>query len=184
MLIPDYQEALLGYEYQGSAFLRAALVQTLRAVLVNMLESFRTMMQENMQTLLQIARWVQDHKPHIMRKVRQIAGTEENYLIIARELDRVNAQIAQARAVRAEATLTLLDWLIIVDSYHWKCAYCQEKPFEVMYHHVPLPRGGTTSTNCVPACCRCRVHKKKRALATVSVEFHNPSGSPMEPYPR
>lgn len=119
------------------------------------------MTQVDIQTLLQVARWMQDHKPHIMRKVRQIAGTEENYLIIARELDRVNGQNIQARSAGAEATLTLLDWLIIVDSYHWKCAYCQEKPFEVMYHQVPLPRGGTTSSNCVPACCSCRVRKKK-----------------------
>jgi hypothetical protein len=142
---------------------------------ISILEGLRTMTQEDMQKLLQVARWIQDHKPHIMSKIRQIAGTEENYLIIARELDRVNGQITQARSVRAEATLTLLDWLIIVDSYHWKCAYCQEKPFEVMYHRVPLPRGGTTSSNCVPACCSCRVRKKKRSLATTSVEFCEPS---------
>jgi hypothetical protein len=135
------------------------------------------MTQEDMQTLLQVARWIQDHKPHIMSKIRQIAGTEENYLIIARELDRVKGQIIRARSVQAEATLTLLDWLIIVDSYHWKCAFCQEKPFEVMYHPVPLPRGGTTSSNCIPICYSCRVRKKKRSLATTPVEFCEPSGS-------
>ena len=110
---------------------------------------------EDMQTLLRVAQWILDHKPHIMSKIRQIADTEENYLIIARELDRVNGQIARARTIGAEATLTLLDWLIIVDSYDWKCAYCREKPFEVMCHHIPLSLAGTTPFNCVPACYSC-----------------------------
>ena len=123
------------------------------------------MTQEDMQTLLRVAQWMQDHRPHILSKIRQMAGTEENYLIIARELDRVNGQNVQARSVHAEATLTLLDWLIIVDSYHWKCAYCQEKPFEVLCHREPLPVAGTTSTNCVPACYSCRARKKRKKLA-------------------
>lgn len=125
-------------EYLGSAFFRAVLAEMFSDSSIRHSKGLRTMKQEDMQTLLQVALWMQDHKPHIMSKVRQIAGTEENYLIIARELDRVNGQITQARSVGAEATLTLLDWLIIVDSYHRKCAYCQEKPFEVMYHPIGL----------------------------------------------
>lgn len=70
------------------------------------------MTQEDMQMLLHVAQWIRDQKRHAMRKIRQLAGTEENYLIIARELDRVNGQIIQARSVHAEATLTLLDWLL------------------------------------------------------------------------
>ena len=123
------------------------------------------MTREDMQTLLQVAQWIRDQKRHAMRKIRQLAGTEENYLILARELDRVNGQIAQARLVHAEATLTLVDWLLIIDFYQWKCAYCQEKPFEVMHHLTPLSLGGTTALNCVPACCSCRTRKKKRCLA-------------------
>ncbi len=128
------------------------------------------MKREDMQTLLRVAQWVIDHKPHVMSKIRQMVDTEENYLIIARELDRVNRQIAQARSVCAEATLTLLDWLLIIDSYDWKCAYCQEKPFEVMCHRAPLPLGGTTPSNCVPACCSCRARRKKKFLAMTSVD--------------
>src|SRR5258708_10170051 len=59
-----------------------------------------------------------------------ISGSEENYLIIARELERVKANITRARSLRAEASLTLVEWLSILDAYQWKCAYCQEKPFE------------------------------------------------------
>jgi len=102
-----------------------------------------------------------NNKRHVLSKIRKLAGTEENYLIIARELDRVNAQVVHARTLHVEATLTLLDWLIIVDSYQWKCAYCQEKPFEVMHHRIPFPAGGTTPTNCVPACRGCLFRRKK-----------------------
>ena len=119
---------------------------------------------EDMRILLHVADWTMHNKPNIMSKIRQLAGTEEHYLIIACELDRVNAQIFRARALRVEATLTLVDWLLIVDFYRWKCAYCQEKPFEVMHHHIPLSLSGTTPANCVPACCSCRTRRNKKLL--------------------
>jgi hypothetical protein len=116
--------------------------------------------QEDMQTLLQVAEWILNKKRRVLGVIRELAGTEENYLIIVRELDRVNAGVARARWLRAEATLTLLDWLTIVDFYQWKCAYCQERPFEVMYHLIPLPEGGTTPSNCVPVCRSCCNRRK------------------------
>ena len=101
------------------------------------------MTRENMRLLLYVAEWtVQNHR-QVRSTIRELAGSEENYLIIARELDRVNAHIARARSLHAEASLTLVEWLIIVDTYHWKCAYCQEEPFEVMHHRIPLHEGGT-----------------------------------------
>ncbi len=119
------------------------------------------MTREDMHILLRVADWMMHNKPNIMSKIRQLARTEENYLILACELDRVNAQIFRARSLRVEATLTLVDWLLIIDAYQWKCAYCQEKPFEVMHHSAPLALSGTTSTNCVPACCSCRTRRNK-----------------------
>lgn len=113
------------------------------------------MRQEDMQTLFRVAEWILNSKRRTLRVIRELAGTEENYLIIARELDRVNGEVARARSLHAEATLTLLDWLTIVDFYQWKCAYCREKLFEVMFHRIPLPEGGTTPTNCVPVCRSC-----------------------------
>lgn len=119
------------------------------------------MMVRDMQTLLRVAEWTLNNKRHILSKIRQLAGTEENYLIIAQELERVNTHVYHARSLRIEATLTLVDWLLILDSYQWKCAYCQVKPFEVMSHLVPLPSSGTTPVNCIPACCSCRVRRRQ-----------------------
>lgn len=126
------------------------------------------MTRENMLILLCVAEWVLENKRHVMSTIRQLAGTEETYLILAQELDRVDRQVFRARSLHAEATLTLVDWLIIVDFYHWKCAYCQEKPFDVMYHCIPLPSGGTTPANCVPVCYRCRNRREKK------LQFHVP----------
>ena len=118
---------------------------------------------EDMRLLLHVAEWtVQNHR-HVMSTIRELAGSEKNYLIIARELDRVNAHIARARSLHAEATLTLVEWLVIVDAHQWKCAYCQEKPFEVMTHRIPLQKGGTTPSNCLPACRGCCTRRKKKS---------------------
>ena len=76
-------------------------------------------------------------------------------LIIIREIDRVKSQLLRARCLAAEATLTLVDWLTILDTFGWRCAYCQAKPFQVMSHVIPLSHGGTTADNCVPACYGC-----------------------------
>ncbi len=120
------------------------------------------MTRDNMRQLLRVAEWTMQNHYQIMSALREQAGSEEQYLIIARELERVRANNARARSFHVEATLTLVEWLIIVDSYHWKCAYCHEKPFEVMYHRIPLHEVGTTSFNCLPACRSCRTRLKKK----------------------
>ena len=116
---------------------------------------------EDMRLLLRVAEWTVQNYRHVMSTIRELSGSEEYYLIIARELDRVNANIARARSLRAEATLTLVEWFAIVDAYRWKCAYCQERPFEVMHHRTPVHEGGTTSANCLPVCRRCCSQRKK-----------------------
>jgi len=115
---------------------------------------------EDRQALLRVARWTLTHKHFRVAQIRQLAGTEENYRIIIKEIDRVKAQLQHARSLSAEATLTLLDWLMILDRFHWQCAYCQAKPFEILSHIIPLPVGGTTPENCVPACYGCRASRK------------------------
>src|SRR5437588_8837600 len=99
---------------------------------------------EDMRLLLHVAEWTMQNHRHVMSTIRELAGTEENYLIIARELDRVNAHIVRARSLHAEATLTLVEWLIIVDTHQWKCAYCEVKTFNVMNNRVPVHEGSTT----------------------------------------
>jgi 5-methylcytosine-specific restriction endonuclease McrA len=117
---------------------------------------------EDKQALFRVAQWTFEHKYLRVKTIRQLAGTEENYRIIIREIDRVKAQIQHARTLDAEATLTIMDWLRILEQFEWQCAYCQTKPFEIMSHIIPLPHGGTTPQNCVPACYRCITGTGKR----------------------
>jgi len=120
---------------------------------------------DDMHLLLRVAEWTERNRRHAMRTIRELAGSEENYLIIARELERVKANNIRARSLRAEASLTLIEWLSIVDAYQWKCAYCKEKPFEVMHHIVPLPEGGTSCYNCLPSCHSCSNRSRKKPSA-------------------
>ena len=98
--------------------------------------------------------------------VRRLAGTEERYHTIIREVDRVKAQLIYARAQNAAATLTVIEWFAILDRFGWKCAYCQEKPFQIMSHVVAQKEAGTTAENCVPSCRSC-IAKPNKKIQTV-----------------
>jgi 5-methylcytosine-specific restriction endonuclease McrA len=115
---------------------------------------------EDKQILFRVAQWIGEGNRKVVQKIRELAETEENYLIIIRELDRVTGQVTQARQLQAEATLTLMDWLVTLEDFNWQCAYCQSKPFQVMCHVIPLSVGGTTPENCVPACYSCCRYRK------------------------
>lgn len=104
------------------------------------------------------------HKYLRVERIRLLAGTEETYRVIIREVDRVKSQLLYARAENAAATLTMKEWFTILDHCAWKCSYCKEKPFQVMSHLLPRKEGGTTAENCVPACYSC-VSKKKMGFA-------------------
>lgn len=124
-------------------------------------ESILIVTPEDRQILFRVAQWTHEQKYFRVQKLRQLAGTEENYRILIREIDRVKAQVQRARTLEADATLTLVDWLMTLEQFDWCCAYCASKPFEVMSHVIPLPRGGTTPDNCVPACYSCSTGKRK-----------------------
>ncbi len=118
---------------------------------------------EDKQTLLEVAQWIVTHR-NKRSTIRQLAGTEENYLLLIRELDRVESQCARAHTLHAEATLTLVEWLETLNHFGWLCAYCQSKPFQVISYHTPIPQGGTTAANCVPACYRCRRYREQNTV--------------------
>ncbi|HTK05754.1 MAG TPA: hypothetical protein VL485_01175 [Ktedonobacteraceae bacterium] len=118
------------------------------------------MTQAEIHILFRVARWISAGNRRIVEKIRELAETEENYMIIMRELDRVTGQVVEARKIRAPATLTLTDWFVTLEDFHWKCAYCQAKQFQIMCHVFPLAEKGTTSANCVPACYACCRYKK------------------------
>jgi hypothetical protein len=122
--------------------------------------------------LFRVAFWIGDGHRKVVKTIRQIAETEENYRIVIAEIDRVEAQIRRARTLRADATLTLLEWLVTLEDFGWLCAYCQCKPFKVMSHVIPLPTEGTTPENCVPACYSCRNRYRNNEQMLVRIQTY------------
>ena len=120
--------------------------------------------------LLSLVDQASEHKYVRVEQIRLLAGSEEDYRVIIREIDRVKSQILGARVEQAAATLTVQEWFAILDHWSWKCSYCKEKPFQVMSHLLPRREGGTTAENCVPACYSCvskkrleKIKRKKRS---------------------
>lgn len=77
-----------------------------------------------------------------------------------REQQRLKLHLFHAKRAGVPATLTLGEWIATIHYYHSLCAYCQTHPYEVLEHYIPLPKGGTTKENCVPACKSCNVKKQ------------------------
>src|SRR5260370_35285766 len=109
---------------------------------------------EKQKEILKVAQWIVTHR-NTRRTIRQLAETEENYLLLIRELDRVERQCFRAHTLHAEATLTLVEWLEILNLFHWHCAYCHTGPFQGMSHRIPLLQAGPTVANFVPDCYNC-----------------------------
>ncbi len=73
-----------------------------------------------------------------------------------KEEDRVKAQLRRARQQGVPATLTIAEWILILDHFAWRCAYCCAKPYQIMEHIISVTKGGETSaSNVVPCCIRC-----------------------------
>ena len=101
-----------------------------------------------------------------------------------KEWRRVQNQIHRAEEIGAKATLTLRQWLITVEYFDDLCAYCQKRPFTQLDHFIPigLPDGGTTLSNCVPACGLCNRRKawiNPHSIRPIS-QFHLDSGLTIE----
>lgn len=76
--------------------------------------------------------------------------------LIERERRRLNKHLRRARDKGLPATLTLGQWLRIIERFNWGCACCDDGPFESIEHLTPVARGGgTTAVNCVPCCLAC-----------------------------
>lgn len=67
----------------------------------------------------------------------------------------------RARDLGLPATLTLAEWIINRHHFNDLCAYCQQRPGNVVEHFIPLTLGGgTVASNVVPCCGSC--NRKKR----------------------
>lgn len=79
--------------------------------------------------------------------------------LIEREQNRISKHNRRATRLGLPGTLTLHQWLYTLHHYQWKCAYCAN-PYQSLDHVIPIGQGGgTTATNCVPACHECN-HKR------------------------
>lgn len=100
-----------------------------------------------------------DHKPlqNSIRVTPSIPTQEDKY---KREASRLKDQLTRARRANLPDTLTLEQWISTLDHFQWKCAYCEERDYQLLEHFIPLSHGkGTTQDNCVPACTKCNVTK-------------------------
>lgn len=120
---------------------------------------------EDYQIIAQIAE-ARERKYLHVETIRLLAGTEENYRIIIREIDRIQVQLARARGIHAPATLTLMEWFTILDRYNWMCAYCKDRPFQSLHHIDAQSKSGTTAENCLPTCYSCRGKRLQRSKPT------------------
>jgi 5-methylcytosine-specific restriction endonuclease McrA len=78
------------------------------------------------------------------------------------EAERIAQYCRRARRSGAMGDLTVQQWRSIVAMFNGMCAYCLERPYQVMEHFVPISQGGgTTISNCVPACIRCNARKRQ-----------------------
>lgn len=76
------------------------------------------------------------------------------------EAIRIGHNKARAKAVGLPATLTLEEWLDIIERFGGKCAYCEEQVFDTLDHLIPLSAsGGTVADNCLPVCTTCNTYK-------------------------
>lgn len=86
-----------------------------------------------------------------------------------KEAKKVDFHVGRARALGLPATLALKEWIDTLDHFTWKCAYCETGAYDVFEHFVPtFHGGGTTQSNCVPACYSCNTRKRDLHPLTIT----------------
>ena len=96
------------------------------------------------------------------------------------EAGRVAYQCKRATDLELPATLTLEQWLVTLTHFEWKCAYCKGK-YKLLEHFIPLTQhGGTTQSNCVPACYKCNSLKGPYHPSALPVNIKNQMQSALE----
>jgi len=96
-------------------------------------------------------------------EIAKYFGLVERDRRLAREDLVVWRQNERAREAGAVGSLTLNQWIYILNAFRWRCAYCPDGPYQALEHVIPISRGGgTTAYNCVPACTPCNSAKGGR----------------------
>jgi hypothetical protein len=70
--------------------------------------------------------------------------SQNSQAVYDNEADRVRAQNSRARRYGLPATLMVVQWLAKVRFYHYLCAYCQQRPYQVLHHLLPLGISSST----------------------------------------
>lgn len=104
--------------------------------------------------------WQIQHPPVPINSISQTKPMkiklENKYKV---EASRVAMHNNRAMKLELPATLTLKQWITVLDYFKWKCAYCQGK-YTVLEHFIPLAHGkGTSKDNCIPSCRSCNLTK-------------------------
>jgi hypothetical protein len=85
------------------------------------------------------------------------------------EAQKVKAQLDRAKGEHRIADLTIEQWEKALVYFGNKCAYCDGN-YEYLEHYIPLSRGGgTTASNCVPACAKCNARKDAQSVQNLNV---------------
>ena len=81
-------------------------------------------------------------------------------------VDRGNAKRAERLANAPINDFTITDWLIMLEAFEYRCAYCGKNSSRLERDHIiPLAKGGAhTASNIVPACRSCNAKKGTRHL--------------------
>jgi hypothetical protein len=88
---------------------------------------------------------------------------------ILSESERLNRHLQLSAKAGYRADLTLDQWKTTLEHFCYSCAYCGGI-YEIIEHYIPSSRrGGTTVSNCVPACLCCNAAKDNKGVQYMRV---------------
>lgn len=74
--------------------------------------------------------------------------------------DNLATHRSRAKKLGLPCCLRLAEWIVNRKHFNDLCAYCQQSPYEVLDHFIPITLGGgTVANNVVPACNACNGRK-------------------------
>ncbi len=114
-------------------------------------------------------RWRQRHpdqhnaegRGYYARHKERLAPYFAAYIRAHRELRQAIGARRRTRELAAEGDYTTGQWVALLQSHAYRCAYCGAEGALEPDHRVPLARGGTNFiANILPACRRCNARKR------------------------
>ena len=105
------------------------------------------------------------YKAYLEANKEHVREYHKVYREANKERIRKHNQNRRARIRSLDSTLTVGDWLLAVEEFGNKCAYCGKALKLEQDHFVPVSKGGGyTKDNIVPACKHCNSSKHNSAF--------------------